>query len=68
MKKNSQKREKVDPLDNNNIKDVVMDEEKPRYTSDEIAYIVSRFEQYAEAERWFPEFFGDKRGEFIIID
>jgi succinate dehydrogenase/fumarate reductase-like Fe-S protein len=69
MKKKNQKRKKVEPLENfNNIKDVFIDEEKPLYKRDEIDYIVDRFEQYAEAERLFPEFFGDKKGEFIIVD
>ena len=69
MKKKSQKKQKVDQhksINKNNAS--VMEEVKPTYTREEIAYIHARYEQHAEAKRWFPEFFGDKYGEFIIVD
>ena len=69
MKKKNQRKKKVDK--NKSIKKnkaSVMEEVKPEYTSEEIAYIHARYEQHAEAARWFPEFFGNKRGEFIIVD
>lgn len=69
MKKKSQKRKKVDLFDSfNNINDVFMDEEKPRYTNDDLYLLIPRFEHHPELRRLFPEFFGDKGGEFIIVD
>jgi hypothetical protein len=69
MKKKSQEKKKVDHCRNiNKNKASDMEKVKPEYTSEEIAYIYARYEQHAEAKRWFPEFFGDKFGEFIIVD
>ena len=69
MIKKNQKKKKVDQ--NKSIKKKkasVMEDVKPIYTREEIAYIHTRFEQYAEAARWFPEFFEDKYGEFTVVD
>ena len=69
MKKNSQEKKKVDQSRNiNKNKASDMEKVKPEYTSEELDYIIYRFEQYADAEIWFPEIFGNKRGEFIIVD
>ena len=69
MKKKNQKKKKVDQSKSiNKNKSSVIKKVLPEYTSEEIAYIYARYEHHAEAKRWFPEFFGDKYGEFIFVD
>ena len=69
MKKKKKTKKKVDQKNSlTNDNDLEMNVEKPRYTGEEISFIKARFEQHAEAKKLFPEFFGDKYGEFIIID